>query len=160
MSGLAEAGLALVMLVGLLGVLVPLLPGTALVLGAGLVWVLADGGGTGRWVVLGAMAVLFAVGIVLKYALPGHRLVGGLPRTTLLAGAAGAVAGFVVLPPLGLPVGGVGAVWLAERSRLGDARLAWSSTGAVLKAIGLGLLAEMTAGVAMVAVWVVGVLAT
>jgi hypothetical protein len=50
---------SLVMLVGLVGVVVPLLPGTALVLAAGVAWaVLSEG--TGRWVVVGIMAALFA----------------------------------------------------------------------------------------------------
>ena len=155
---MATVLLGLVMLVGLLGVVVPLLPGTALILAAGVAWatLVADNDGT-RWWVVGGMGLLFLAGLVLKYALPGRRMAGSLPRRTLLMGAAGAAVGFVVLPPLGVLVGGVGGVYLAEAQRTGG-RDAWRSTVQVLKAIGIGVLAELAAGVLMVAVWLVGVL--
>jgi uncharacterized protein YqgC (DUF456 family) len=149
----------LVMLVGLAGVVVPLLPGTALVLAAGVAWaafVVEDG--TGRWVVVGVMAALFLAGLVLKYALPGRHLSGALPRRTLVLGAAGAVAGFFVLPLLGLLVGGVLGIYLAEAQR--DPAGAVRSTVQVLKAIGIGVLAELTAGVLMVGTWLLGLLLT
>ncbi|TAL14806.1 MAG: DUF456 domain-containing protein [Frankiales bacterium] len=146
------------MLVGLLGVVVPLLPGTALVLAAGVAWaVLVVEDGSTRWVVVGTMTALFLAGLVLKYALPGRRLAGRLPRRTLLLGAAGAVVGFFALPPLGLLLGGVLGVYLAEAQRAGSSAEARRSTVQVLTAIGLGVLAELTAGVLMVAAWLLGV---
>lgn len=147
-----------VMAVGLVGVVVPVLPGTALVLAAGVAWAaLVVDGGTGRWVIVGVMAALFLAGLVLKYALPGRRLTGTLPRRTLVAGATGAVVGLVLLPPLGLLIGGIAAVYVAESSRLGAGPGAWRSTVQVLKAVGLGVLAELVAGVLMVGTWLVGV---
>ena len=148
---------ALVMLVGLAGVLVPLLPGTALILAAGIAWaaLVVDGGST-RCVVVAVMVALFLAGLVLKYALPGRHLAGSLPRRTLLLGGAGALVGFVLLPPLGLLLGGVAGVYLAEAQR--DRSTAWRSTVQVLKAVGLGVLAELTAGVLMVGAWIAGVL--
>jgi uncharacterized protein YqgC (DUF456 family) len=149
----------LVMLVGLVGVLLPLLPGTALILAAGAGWaVLVVGEGTARWVVVAVMALLLAVGMVLKYALPGRSMSGRLPRRTLVLGAAGAGAGFLLLPPVGLLLGGALGVFLAEQQRSGDRAEAWRSTVQVLKAVGLGMLAELTAGVLMVGAWLVGVL--
>ena len=151
--------IGLVMLVGLVGVVVPVLPGTALVLAAGVAWaVLVVDGGTGRWVVVGVMAALFVAGLVLKYALPGRSMSGRLPRRTLVLGAAGAGAGFLLLPPVGLLLGGALGVFLAEQQRSGDRAEAWRSTVQVLKAVGLGMLAELTAGVLMVGAWLVGVL--
>ena len=151
--------LGLVMLVGLVGVVVPLLPGTALILAAGIAWaaLVVDGGST-RWVVVAVMGLLFLAGLVLKYALPGRHLAGRLPRRTLLLGAGGAALGFFLLPPLGLLIGGVVGVYLAEAQR--DRVGAWASTVQVLKAIGLGVLAELSVGVLMVAAWLVGLLAT
>ena len=146
----------LVMLVGVVGVLVPLLPGTALVLAAGVAWaVLVVEQGSTRWVVVAVMAALLVAGLVLKYALPGRHLAGSLPRHTLLLGAGGAVVGFFLLPPLGLLIGGVLGVYLAEAQR--DRSNAWRSTVQVLKAVGLGVLAELTAAVLMVGTWLVGV---
>lgn len=152
------AGLAMV--VGLVGVLVPALPGTALILLAALGWAVAAADGTGRWVVVGLMAALFVVGAVLKYALPGRRMKGELPRRTLLLAAVGAVVGLVLLPPLGLLIGGVVGVYVGELQRLSDGASAWRSTVRVLQAVGLGVLAELTAAVLMVGTWLVGLLAT
>lgn len=151
----------LVMAVGLVGVILPVLPGTALILAAGIGWaVLVVDGGATRWAVVAVMAVLFVLGAVLKYALPGRHLAGKLPRQTLLLGAAGAVLGFFLLPPLGLLLGGVLGVYLAEAQRSRGAGEAWRSTLGVLKAIGIGVLAELAAGVLMVGTWLVGVLLT
>ena len=103
-----SALVGLVMLVGLAGVVVPVLPGTALVLAAGVAWaLLVVEEGSARWVVVGVMAALFVAGLVLKYALPGRRLKGELPRRTLVTAGLGALVGFVLLPPLGLLLGGV-----------------------------------------------------
>lgn len=151
----------LAMLVGLVGVVVPLLPGTALVLAAGVAWaLLVQDHGAVRWVVLAVMTTLFVLGLVLKYALPGRRLSGQLPRSTLLLTTVGAVVGFVVLPPLGLLLGAVLGTWIAEARRLGTGPEARRSTVRVLQAIGLGVLAELTAGVLMVATWLVGLAVT
>ena len=74
-----------VMVVGVFGVVIPFLPGTALILAAGVAWaLLVVEQGSGRWVVIAIMAALFLAGIALKYALPGKRLSGQLTRTTLL----------------------------------------------------------------------------
>jgi uncharacterized membrane protein YeaQ/YmgE (transglycosylase-associated protein family) len=106
------------------------------------------------------MGALFVGGFVAKYALPGRRLAGRLPRSTLVVGVVGAVVGFVVLPPLGFLVGGVVGVYLAEVLRVGFGPESWRSTANVLTALGIGVLAELTAGVLMVATWLVGVALT
>ena len=156
-TGALLTGLA--MLVGLVGVLVPVLPGTALILGAGVAWaVLVVDGGTARWVVVATMGVLFVAGAVLKYALPGRRLQGQLPRRTLLVAGFCALVGLFLLPPFGLLIGGVGGTYLSETQRLGPGADAWRSTVQVLKAVGLGVLAELTAAVLMVGTWLVGLL--
>lgn len=161
MDGVGNALIALVMVVGLAGVVVPALPGTLLILASGVAWAaLIAEHGTDRWIVVGVMAALFVAGIVAKYALPGRRLSGQLPRPTLLYGAVGAAVGFVVLPPLGLLIGGVVGVYLAEARRLGPGRDARRSTVEVLKAVGLGILAELVAGVLMIAAWIAGVVVT
>jgi hypothetical protein len=149
------------MVVGLVGVIVPVLPGTALVLAAGIAWaVLVVDDGTARWVVVAVMAALFVAGLVLKVLLPGRRLSGDLPRSTLALTALGAAVGVVVLPPLGLLLGAVVGTYAAEARRVGPGAPARRSTVRVLKAVGLGVLAELTAGVLMVGTWLVGLAVT
>jgi hypothetical protein len=157
----AELVVLLVMLVGVVGVLVPFLPGLLLVWAAGIAWVWFDGHGPAHLVVGVVLTGLLAVGIVAKYVLPARSASGaGAPTSTLVVGAAGAVVGFFVIPVVGLVVGGVAAVYLAELARLQDFALAWRSTWAVLRGIGIGMLVELTAALLMVGVWSLGVLVT
>lgn len=143
----------LVMLVGLAGVIVPVLPGLLLVWASGVAWAWLDGGGA-RWAVAAVLTVLFVAGTAAKYALPARRAAAdGAPRRTLMLGAAGAVVGFFVIPVVGVVVGGVAAVYLAEAARLGDTGAAWRSTRAVLVGVGIGVLVELATGMVMVAVW-------
>ncbi len=152
---------AVVMAVGLAGVLIPVLPGLLLVWAAGLVWTVADGGGAVRWTVFGALTVLLVGATVAKYALPARMAAArGAPMTTLLIGAAGAVVGFFVIPVVGALIGAVAGIYLAEYGRLQDGRAALAATRAALVAIGIGVLIELAAGVIMVLTWLGGVLAT
>jgi len=157
-SGL-ELCVALVIVVGLVGVLVPVLPGSVLVLGAVFVWALAEGGAT-AWTVLVASALFIGAGTVVKYVVPGRRLQqAGIPASTQWWGALGAFAGFFVVPVLGLLLGFVAGVYAAERQRVGhDAAL--PSTLAALRAAGLSILIELVAAVLAAATWVIGVVVT
>lgn len=149
------------MVLGLVGVVVPVLPGLLLVWVAGVGWAWQDGGGALRWTVAAVLTLLLLAGTALKYVLPARSATGaGAPRSTLLLAAAGAVVGFFVLPFLGFVIGGVGVVFLTELSRLGSAAAAWQSTRAVLIGVGIGMLVELCAAVLMVAVWLLGVLLT
>ena len=162
MTGGEELLVGALMVAGLVGVLLPVLPGLLLIWGAGLWWTIADGGGPARWIVLGVLTVLLLVGTVAKYVLPARSAAArGAPATTLVAGALGAIVGFFVIPVVGLLVGGVAGIYLAELVRLQDGRRAWTSTRAALVAIGVGVLIELTAGALMIAAWAAaGVLAT
>ncbi|MBA2416943.1 MAG: DUF456 domain-containing protein [Geodermatophilaceae bacterium] len=150
---------ALVMAVGVVGVLVPVLPGLLLIAVAALVWALTEQD-TLAWVVFAAMMVVLGLGAVAKYVLPARDLAAaGAPRSTMLVGALGAVIGFFAIPVVGLLVGGVAGVFVAELRRLnGDRNAAWRSTWVTIKAVGLGILIELVAALAAVAIWVVAVL--
>lgn len=149
------------MVAGLVGVLVPVIPGLLLIWAAGLWWAIADGGGAARWTVLGVLTALLLVGTVTKYVLPARSASArGAPVSTLVFGALGAVVGFFVIPVVGVLVGGVAGIYLAEYVRLRDGGRAWTSTRAALVAIGIGMLVELTAGVLMIGAWLLGLLAT
>jgi uncharacterized protein len=160
-SAAAEVLLGLIMAIGMVGVVVPVLPGLLLVWGAGVAWAWLDGGGALRWSVAAILTLLFVAGTTLKYVLPARSASGaGAPRSTLLLAALGAVVGFFVIPVVGFVVGGVGVVFLAELARLGSAAAAWHSTRAVLVGVGIGMLVELCAAASMIAVWLLGVVLT
>lgn len=155
MSGLGIALVAAVMVVGLVGTVVPVMPGLAVVWGAGLVYGLIAGFGTVGTVAFVVMTLLAVAGTIATYVLP-HRggKTRGAPASSMLAGVVGALVGVVVIPVLGLPIGAVTGVWLAETARLGDARKAWQVTVGVILGFGLGMLVEFSLGVLMIGCWV------
>jgi uncharacterized protein len=157
----AQALVGAVMVAGIVGILLPVLPGLLMIWAAGLWWAIADGGGSARWTVLGVLSLLLLTGTVTKYVLPARSAAArGAPISTLVVGALCAIVGFFVIPVVGLLVGGVLGIYLAEYARLRDPGSAWTSTRAALVAIGIGLLIELTAGVLMFGVWLIGVWVT
>lgn len=145
--------------VGLAGILVPVLPGSVLILGAVLAWAIAVGE-TAGWVVFGVAAAFLVVGTVVKYAVPGRRMKSaGVPNKTLLLGAVGAIVGFFVIPVVGLPLGFVLGIYGAEVQRVGETE-ARRTTVAALKAVGLSILIELTAGLLAAVALVVGIVVT
>jgi uncharacterized protein len=158
MTGL-ELLCALVIAVGLVGIVVPVLPGSVLVLAAVLVWSWQTGGST-AWIVFAVVLVVLAIGTVVKYAVPGRSLkAAGIPGWTQLAGAVLGIVGFFVVPVVGLFLGFVLGVYLAELARIGHPA-AWPSTKHALKAVGVSILIELAAALVATLVWVGGVVAT
>lgn len=146
---------ALVMAVGIIGTIVPLLPGLPIVWGAALVYGLVAGFGVVGWVAFIAITLLLIAGTVLGFVLP-HQRVGkqGAPRSTMFAGVALGIVGFFVIPVIGLPLGAVVGVFAAERMRTGDGAVAWASTKQLIIGFGLGALVQLGAGMAMIGCWV------
>jgi uncharacterized protein len=157
-TGVVLVGVAI--LVGLVGVVVPALPGLLVVWAAVLVWALVEGT-TEAWVVLVVATVLVPVSQVVKYLVPDRRMrAAGVPATSLAAGGLLGAVGFFVIPVVGAFLGFVLGVYLAERLRLGGHPLAWSSTRHALKAAGLSILIELVAGLLVGVAWLATVLLT
>ncbi|MDP9823434.1 DUF456 domain-containing protein [Nocardioides massiliensis] len=156
---LTDVLVALAIAVGLVGIVVPVLPGTLLIAAAVVVWAFVVGGST-AWTVTGIALGLLAVGTITMYAVPGRRLrVHGVPGRTLVVGGIAGVVGFFVIPVIGLLVGFVLGVYAAESARLGPGQ-AWPSTKQALLAAGLSMLIELIAAMLATVTWVVGVVLT
>lgn len=154
-----ELLVAVVIAVGLVGILVPILPGSVLVAAGILVWAISVGGPT-AWTVFAVAAALVGAGAVVKYVVPGRQLqVAGIPASTQWFGVLLGVIGFFVVPVVGLFLGFVLGIYLAELRRVGSAQ-AWPSTVHSLKAVGWSIVIELVAAMAAAWVWVVGVVAT
>ena len=149
----------LIMLVGLAGIVVPLLPGLLLIWAAVLIWASATQTPAG-WMVLGIATALALLGFLLQYLLPGRHLAkAGVTASSTVAGTALAVVGFFVIPVVGAFLGFALGIYLAERIKLGAHAAAWLSTKHAVKAIGLSMGIELLTGLAIAAAWVIGVTA-
>jgi len=151
------AGLAIA--VGVVGVVVPVLPGLLLSWAGVLLWaVLGEGSVAVRWLTFGVATAVVLLGTLIKYLVPGRRLKNaGVPNSALLAGGLLGVIGFFVIPVIGLPLGFVLGIYLVERARLGPGQ-AWPSTKRAVAAAGMALLIEFTAALAVAVIWVFGLL--
>jgi uncharacterized protein YqgC (DUF456 family) len=159
MDGLTVA-VGLLILVGLIGIAVPVLPGLLVVWAAVLIWA-SEAQTTAGWVVLAIATALALSGFLLQYLLPGRRLrAAGVTTSTTVAGAALAVVGFFVIPVVGAFLGFALGIYLAERIKRGAHAAAWPSTKHALKAIGLSMGIELLTGLAIATTWVIGVVAT
>lgn len=158
---MSTAGLILVAVaiaVGLVGILVPLLPGTLLVWAAIAVWAFLEQT-TAAWITLGVVTAILGLTVGIKYLWPAKRMrAADVSTGTLAAGAVGGIIGFFVIPIAGLPAGFVLGVYLAEFARRRDQRRAWASTVHAVKAAVLSVGVELAGGLLATAVWVAGVL--
>jgi uncharacterized protein len=143
--------------IGVVGTVVPVVPGGLLIAGAVLLWA-AVVQTTAAWVTLAVVVVLLAAGQVVKYLTAGRSLTAsGVPRRSLVLAGLAAIVGFVVVPVFGLVIFFVGALYLAERARLGPGP-ARRSTIVALKAVGLAILVELAAALLAAVTWLVAVL--
>lgn len=125
---------ALAIAVGLVGIVVPVLPGLIVVLGAVFVWALVVQQAAG-WTVFIIALALAAAGWVLQYLIPGRQLRSvGIPTSTTIVGVVAGIVGFFVVPLIGLPIGFVLGVFAAEYRRLKTVDAAWPSAVRALKA--------------------------
>jgi uncharacterized protein YqgC (DUF456 family) len=157
------AGIVLVALaiaVGIIGIVVPLLPGTLLVFVAIVVWAVVENNIT-AWVTLGVVAALLGVATLVNYTWPVKRMRDADVRTlSLVAGAVVGIIGFFVIPVIGLVIGFVLGVYGAELATRGDQRLAWTSTKHAVKGVALSMGVELAAALLATVAWVSGVYLT
>jgi uncharacterized protein YqgC (DUF456 family) len=149
---------ALVIAIGLVGTVVPLLPGPTLVLGAIVVWAIVTGGAA--WAVVAFAAVLIIGAMGLKYVLAGRSMRrSGIADRTIVVGGLVGIVGFFVVPVIGLPLGfllgAAASEWVTRRDPRAAGRGALAAARAALVAIGT----ELTASLFAAGSWAVGAVA-
>ncbi|BBY18507.1 DUF456 domain-containing protein [Mycolicibacterium litorale] len=151
---------ALAIAVGVVGIVVPLLPGTLLVFAAIAVWAFVEHNAT-AWVTLGVVTVILGAALLIKYLWPMRRMRAADVRTmSLVVGGVLGVIGFFVIPVVGLVIGFVGGVYLAELGVRHDQRVAWASTMHAVKGVALSMGVELAGALLATVAWVFGVYLT
>jgi uncharacterized protein YqgC (DUF456 family) len=153
----ATLGGGVLIVLGIIVVIVPGMPGLVVAWAGVLVWAVLVDAGPARWTILALATFLGLLGMVTKYLLPGRSLrMTGVPTRSLLAGGVLAIVGFFVVPVVGLFLGFVAGVFLSEWLRLSRPGLAWPSTVSALKAVGVSIIVELFFAMTIAAVWVFG----
>lgn len=144
----------IVMLVGLAGTILPIVPDLILIWLAALVYGLVWGfGGSGPWLfAFITLLMLFGYGLNLLITHLGAAQTGASWQA-LSASLALATAGFFVIPIIGALIGAVAGVFLVEYSRRKNARQAWRVTTGALFGFAIGFGLQITMGVLMILVW-------
>ncbi|MFC7375356.1 DUF456 domain-containing protein [Brachybacterium sp. GCM10030267] len=131
-------------IVGLVGIVVPVLPGTITIVIATLIWAIVTGGWI-PWIAFAIILVLGAIGMTTSYVLTGRRLhQHEVPMWPIYVGIASGIVGLFVIPLLGLPIGFVIGLYVSESLRLQDWRKGLGSAWVAVKALGIGIIIEFT----------------
>lgn len=146
----------ILLIIGALGTIIPILPGSILTIASLLGWAFVIGGTVG-WTIFAIGALLCALGVSASTILTGTRLKRrGIPNSSILIGAAVGVIGMFVIPVIGLFIGFAIGLYASEWNRLRDAREALSASIVAAKSVGLGMLIEFFCASLAIAVWIVG----
>lgn len=140
---------------GIVGIIVPVLPGSITVLLGAVVWGVF---GDSRTAVAAAIVagVLLLVGMSASAVLTKRRLdARQIPQWPVVVALLGGVVGSFLLPGFGLLIGFVVVLLVCELVRVKNLRLALQTSWVALKGVGLGMLIEL--GLAMTAVMVLGI---
>lgn len=155
MPGWGEALVAVACVVGIVGTILPVLPGSLLIGAAIVAWAVVEGGAV-AWATAAVAVLVLGAGYALTLWIPGRRMsAAGIPTRTLVAGGLLGIAGLFVVPVVGLPLGFVLGVYLAERVRLRTHAAAWPSTVEAMKGTGLSVLIGLAAAVLATGIWAV-----
>lgn len=155
---LAALAAVVLALVGLAGIVFPILPGSILVGAGALVWALW-GGSTWGWVAFGIAAVLLVIGAGSSWLLTGRSLQRRqVPSWPITVGILAGIVGMFILPGFGLPIGFVIGLLLAEWYRMRDLRKAAATSWETVKALGLGIVIELCCAMLATSVLAVSVL--
>lgn len=135
------AGIAIC--VGLVGIVVPVLPGSILIGIAVLVWAIVIGTGAG-WATFAIVAVCVALGMSASWVLTGRKLKRmEIPTLTLVVSGIVALVGFFLIPVVGLLLGFVVGLFAMEYYRLKDRAEALKSAWIIIKTAAVGIVVEL-----------------
>jgi uncharacterized protein YqgC (DUF456 family) len=159
MSPAGEVLIGLTMAVGIVGTLIPVLPGLFLVWAAGLFWAIFDGADTTHWLIFAFMSLIFLFGIALSFYIPAKSTKGiSSPKWTLPVATLFALIGFFVIPIVGIALGFIFGVFVCQLISSREFHRALRTTGTTLKALGLVSLVQCACGITIATAWALGLL--
>lgn len=145
---------AVVMVIGLCGVVIPIVPGLALIWVAALIHGFLVGFNAFGIAVLVIMTALLVTSLVLGFVIPRKAASeSGASGWSQLGAMAGAVAGFFLIPVVGVIIGALAGLLAVELSIKGNWDDAWAATKATAKGFGVSALVDVGIGTVMIALW-------
>lgn len=145
----------LAIVVGIVGTLVPVLPGLLFAWAAVLVFGLIDGFGPIGWAAFVGTTGLLILGTYLGLRIPQRDAASqGLSLWDQLFAAALAIIGAFVIPVIGIPIGFALGVFLTQLRHTPKLRFAWKATVRTLKSLGKATLVQAACGMGILVLWI------
>jgi uncharacterized protein YqgC (DUF456 family) len=154
-----ELFIAIAMAIGILGTIVPSLPGIALTWTALFAWAILDGGGTTRWILFLLASTLFAIAMITRVVLPAS-VVSKIESNSIFVSLVMGTIGFFVIPVIGLPLGYALGVFITESGRERNINIAWQRTWNTLRAFGYATITQMACAMGIAFLWLTGLILT
>ncbi len=144
----------IVMVLGLMGVVLPVLPGLLLIWAAALFYGLMVGFGSIGWVVVGLLTVLAIAGMIKSVVIPRRAAVeSGASGWAQLGAVVGGVVGFFVIPVFGLILGALAGLLAVEYMLKDDWDEALAAVRGTAKGFGLSVVIDLILGMIMIVAW-------
>lgn len=152
-----ELLVGLVIVIGLIGIVIPIIPGSLLIFGAIAVWAIVVGGSA--WWVLAAVAAIMVGGEAVKYLVGGRVLRSdGIPGRTIIVGVFAGIVGFFVIPVIGLFIGFIVGALVSELVRTQQLEKAWRGAVSAAKAAAYTIGIDLLFGLIVTSIWLVSVI--
>ncbi len=149
---------AVLLVVGVLGTVFPIVPGSPLTMITLLVWAWVLGS-TASWVAGVAGVVLALAGMSASLILTGRKMRRErIPNRPVLIGVLAGIVGMFIVPVAGLFLGFAAGLFGAEWARRRDLQAAARSSWEAMKSMGLGMLIEFVCAALAGSVFAVGAL--
>jgi uncharacterized protein len=146
------------MVIGLFGLLVPLIPGLVIIWLSALAYGIAVGFDTIGWVLFALISVLMIAGGIVDNVLIGAKAIQkGASWAALGLGMAAGLLGILLFPPFGGLIGAFIAVFLFEFARHGDWRKALQLTKGMAVGCGWAFFVRFGIGLLMIGAWILWV---
>jgi uncharacterized protein YqgC (DUF456 family) len=155
LTTIALIATGLIMLIGLIGTVVPIIPGTVLIFFGALLYALVEGFQTVGWptlLVLGLLTIVSTTADI--WASSVGAKVGGASGWSVLLGLVGGLVGFVFLNLPGAIVGAVLAVMITEIVRQEDWRRGLKAGSGWLLGWLLSSIVQLATGLIMLAIFI------
>jgi uncharacterized protein len=148
-----------VMVVGLAGTVLPILPGIPVIWGAALIYGVGSGFGVVGWVATATISLAAVGGMGASAYLPQRTATAtGVPWWGQVIAAVLAVTGLFVIPIVGAPVGFAAGILVTMTVLRRDLREGWQASSAAIRSMLLASVVQFTSGLLMVVVWLAWVL--
>lgn len=145
-----------VMLVGLVGLIIPIFPGIVVIWLAALGYGIVAGFASPGVIIFVLLTLLMIAGVTVDNLLMGAGARrGGASWLTILVGMVAGILGTILIPPIGGLIAAPAAVFLLEYWRGRDVEAAWRATRGLALGWGLSFFVRFGIGLGMIGLWLV-----